>query len=88
VIALPPGALIFPAFAALTQLRSVCSTRPSSFATTPTPWPPLTRFTANSLNCAVYSCLGTLNIFTLPFAYPIQTRLEDEIPGEPHAGSW
>lgn len=44
-----------------------------------------TRLTANSLNCTVYSCLGTLNIFTLHFAYPIHTGLEDDIPGEAHA---
>jgi len=39
-------------------------------------------FTANSLNCTVYSCLGILDICTPHFAYPNHTGLEDEIPGE------
>src|SRR5262249_35706674 len=35
---------------------------PSSRATTATPWSSLTRCTAASLNSAVYTCFGTLNM--------------------------
>src|ERR1700694_4252388 len=62
VIALAPGGWSLPAFAAFTQLRSVCSINPNSLATAPMLWPLFTRFTANSLNSAVYSCFGILNI--------------------------
>ncbi|MEX3634593.1 methionine adenosyltransferase [Paraburkholderia sp. BR14320] len=41
---------------------------PSSRATTAKPWPSLTRWTAATLNSAVYACFGTLNIpDSLPF---------------------
>ena len=66
VIALLPAPLSLPAAAALTQLRSVCSTSPSSRATAPMPWPAFTRFTASSLNSAVYSCFGIFNCIS-PF---------------------
>jgi hypothetical protein len=40
------GGLSLPFLADFTQLRSVCSTRPKSFATAAMPWPLVTRFTA------------------------------------------
>lgn len=49
------------------------------------PSPDFTRLTASTLNSAVYSCLGTMNIPTLPFRYPIGRPMEDEISGEAHA---
>jgi len=38
--------------------------------------------TASSLNSAVYSCFGILNISFLPFRHPIDLLMEDEIAGE------
>jgi hypothetical protein len=57
VTGLAPGTVSLPAADAFTQLRSVCSTRPSSLAATTMPiaWACLT---ACSLNSAVYSCFG------------------------------
>ena len=65
VTTLPPGRFSFPAAAALTQLRKVCSISPKSFATAPAVWPDWTRFTASSLNSAVYSCFGIF-FFVIP----------------------
>src|SRR5258708_1249150 len=85
VIVLAPGGCSLPAFAALTQLRSVCSTRPSSLATAPTLCPLLTRFTARSLNSTVYSCFGILNIsVSFQSVDVIPHLLEDAISGEAH----
>ncbi len=66
VTTLVPGPLSFPAAATFTQLCSVCSTRPSSRATAPMPCPEFTRFTADSLNSAVYSCFGIFFNFVSP----------------------
>jgi hypothetical protein len=43
-----------------------------------------THLTANSLNSAVYSCLGIFNIPNLHFVYPIQRPLADKIREEAH----
>lgn len=77
-----PGACSLPAFAALTQLRSVCSTNPRSRATARTVSPDLTRFTASSLNSAMYACFGILNT-----AYRLQERHQHTDPclGRDHA---
>jgi len=64
ITVLPPAGLSFPAFAAFTQLRGVCSTKPRSLATARMPWPLLTRCATPSLNSGVYSCFGILNIFS------------------------
>ena len=73
-----PGGLNQPRSEALTQLRSVCSTNPDSRATGPTPCPAITRFTASSLNSAVYSAFGILNLSFLPFSHPIDLLMEDK----------
>lgn len=56
---LAPAGFSLPAFAALTQLRSVCSTNPSSSATRPMLPTSSARLTACSLNSAVCSCFET-----------------------------
>lgn len=70
VMTLAPGGFNCPRSAALTQFLRVCSTSPNSRAIGPTPWPDFTRFTASSLNSAVYSCFGILNINSLLFRHP------------------
>src|SRR5690606_32341233 len=65
-----PGPLSLPASYALTQLRSVCSISPSSFATAPAVWPAFTRLTANSRNSGVYSCFGIFFNFVAPSNLP------------------
>ena len=57
MICLAPAGFSLPAVAALTQLRSVCSTNPSPSATRPM-LPTRQLATACSLNSAVYSCFG------------------------------
>lgn len=77
VTGLAPGAVSLPAADAFTQLRSVCSTNPSSLAATtmPTAW---ARLTACSLNSAVYSCFGIFFI-SRPSGLDANHRpLEDE----------
>ena len=77
VTGLVPAAVSLPAADAFTQLRNVCSTRPSSLAATtmPTPWACLT---ACSLNSAVYSCFGIF-FTSLPSGLDANHRpLEDE----------
>src|SRR5690606_6706353 len=58
VICLAPAGFSLPAFAALTQLRSVCSISPSSSAARAMLPTSSARLTACSLNSAVYSCFG------------------------------
>lgn len=82
VTTLAPAGFSSPRSVALTQLRSVCYTNPSSRATGPTPCPAFTRLTFSSLNSAVYSCFGILNITFLPLCHPICSILEDEFSGE------
>jgi hypothetical protein len=80
VTGLAPATIGLPAADAFTQLRSVCSTRPSSFAATtmPTAWACLT---ACSLNSAVYSCFGIF-FTSLPSGLHANHRpLEDEKRG-------
>src|SRR5690606_32419441 len=77
VTGLAPGAVSLPAADALTQLRSVCSTRPSSLAATTMPTA-CACLTACSLNSAVYSCLGIF-FTSLPSGLDANHRpLEDE----------
>src|ERR1700754_227725 len=57
-----PAPFSLPASEAFSQLRSVCVDIPNSRATALTPCPSLTRCTAASLNSAVYTWCGTLNI--------------------------
>ena len=78
-----PGPFSFPASNTLTQLRSACSIKPNSRATTPAVCPAFTRYTASSLNSAVYSYFGIFN-FASPskLSRVIPHLLEDEISGE------
>lgn len=83
VTTLVPRPLSLPAAAAITQLRSVCSTSLSSRATAPMLWPAFTRFTANSLNSAVYSCSGIFFNFASP---PSFTGRYTQFPGRRNFG--
>ncbi|ABE36636.1 hypothetical protein Bxe_C0740 [Paraburkholderia xenovorans LB400] len=58
-----PGPLSLPASEAFSQLRRVCVDIPNSRDTALRPCPSLTRCTAASLNSAVYTWCGTLNIY-------------------------
>ncbi len=73
-----PAPARWPAWAAFTQLRSVCSTSPSSRAAAPTPtaWACLTAW---SLNSAVYCCFGIVFTSSRPSGLDATHRLlEDE----------
>lgn len=86
VTTLVPAPLSFPASNVLTQLRKVWSLTPGSFATTPLLCPSFTRFTASSLNSAVYSSFGNFFILSLPSKLNrvIPLPLENEISGGAH----
>lgn len=57
---LAPARLGFPAFAAFTQPRNVCSFIPSAFSADANPRPALMRLTANCSNSTTCSCFGIL----------------------------
>src|SRR3989338_9032467 len=90
VIAFAPAGFSLPALAAFTQLRKVCSTKPSSSATRPILPTSATRLTACSLNSAVYSCFGILIIFaskvTSIVRYPWKTKFEGKLTSHQMAG--
>jgi hypothetical protein len=65
VTGLAPAPVSLPAADNFTQLRSVCSTRPSSLAAKPIDFPSFTCLTARSLNSVVYSYFGIFCNFFL-----------------------
>lgn len=70
VTGLAPGAVSVPAAVAFTQLRSVCSTSPSSLAATPMPTA-CACLTASSLSSAVYGFQGQ-GQFVSTGQYPVR----------------